>query len=169
MQKLTNDTTRLKSEIITLREQRQTLLSNLVLQTENRKIATASMRASFAEGQAKTGRMGKHDRLEFLAGLKQTVACQRQGVQLDLAGVRSAWTHTDISRFLNELPIMPPGRQERTEKEERSKRDRSEPSRRKKTGDRDSLQSSYADDPIKAAKTFRKPRKNDGRHSKRVA
>lgn len=169
MQKLTSDITRLKSEIITLRQQRQTLLSSLVFLTENRKIATASMRANFAEGQANTGRMGKHNRLEFLTGLKQTVACQRQGVQLDLAGARGAWMHTDVSRFLSKHPIMPPGRREETGKEESGNHDRSESSRPKRTGDRDSLQSPCVDGPVKVAKTFRKPRKNDGRHRKPVA
>jgi hypothetical protein len=95
MGNLNNDFSRLTNEILSLRCQRETLRSILDLETKTRRTATALMCASFGELRAEAAQRMKAGRVQFLNGLRQTVAAQKRSVRLDLAGAQHAWSCID--------------------------------------------------------------------------
>jgi hypothetical protein len=88
---LTEDTIRLRDEIVALRDARGGLLKDLQKETKSRKKAVTQLCSHFGHVRAKTAKQSKHARLTFLDDLKRSVGALRKDVADDLAGARKAW------------------------------------------------------------------------------
>jgi hypothetical protein len=81
---LTDDMTRLCSEIVALRGARQSFVKDLCHEV-------ATLKSSFRRHHRDMARRTKAERLTAFADLKKTVAGLRQAFAADLEGARRAW------------------------------------------------------------------------------
>ncbi len=81
---LTDEMSRLCSEIVALRGARHTFVKDLCHEV-------ATMKASFRRHHHDTARRTRADRKMAFANLKKTVAGMRQAFAADLEGARRAW------------------------------------------------------------------------------
>lgn len=88
---LTEDTVRLRDEIVAMRNVRGSLMSDLQKETKSRKKAITQLCSHFGHARAKMAKQTKHVRLTFLDDLKRSVGALRKDVTDDLAGARKAW------------------------------------------------------------------------------
>lgn len=104
MGNLNKDISKLRYEIVALRNERQNLLANLALQTENRRTAVALMCAGLAESRTEAARWMQAERDNFLWDLRRAGAARKNGMQLDLAGARRSWSLGRSSAVASEKP-----------------------------------------------------------------
>jgi hypothetical protein len=88
---LTEDTIRLRDEIVAIRNVRGGLIKDLQKETKLRKKAVTQLCSHFGHVRAKVAKQAKHARLTFLNDLKRSVGALRKDVTDDLAGARKAW------------------------------------------------------------------------------
>ena len=91
MDALSKALTRIRDEILTLREERERLLSGLQLHTVDRKRVVSRMLARFSNDLAEIARRRRQVRMVILTDLKQTVLRLRQETRESLGGVREAF------------------------------------------------------------------------------
>ena len=88
---LTDDTIRLRNEIIAMRNVRGNLMNDLQKETKSREKTISQLCSHFTHVRAKMAKQTKHERLTFLNSLKRSVGVLRKDVTDDLAGARRAW------------------------------------------------------------------------------
>ncbi len=88
---LTEDTVRLRDEIVAMRDARGSLMNDLQKDTKSRKKAVTQLCSHFGHARAKMAKQAKHARLTFLDDLKRSVGALRKDMTDDLAGARKAW------------------------------------------------------------------------------
>ncbi len=88
---LTEDTVRLRDEIVAMRNDRGSLMNDLQKETKSRKKAMTQLCSHFGHARAKMAKQTKHARLAFLDNLKRSVGTLRRDMSDDLAGARKAW------------------------------------------------------------------------------
>jgi hypothetical protein len=88
---LTRDLTRLRNEIVALRNARQALIHDLERETGDRRTGVSSMLADFSKGLSTVVRKTKTDCRGSIADLKRTVSDLRTGIRTDLSGIRHTW------------------------------------------------------------------------------
>ena len=88
---LTDHVAQLCGEIVEIRKQRQILNQGLTCETLRRKSAVNDLCATFADSRRGMARRMSRERQAFLRDLRRTVHAQMRNMQVDLAGVRSAW------------------------------------------------------------------------------
>jgi predicted phage tail protein len=88
---MTDDTVRLRDEILAMRKGRGTLMNDLQKETKSRKRAVTQLCSHFGHVRAKMAKQTKHVRLTFLDNLKRSVGALRKDMTDDLAGARKAW------------------------------------------------------------------------------
>jgi len=91
MKNLTNDMTSLCDKIAALRNDRATLVSNLVETKVAMQGAVSQMLIGFGEARAGKSKQTKAELGEFVSQLKGTVSALLEGVRDDLAGAHQAW------------------------------------------------------------------------------
>lgn len=98
MSVLTNDMTRLCTEIRGLRGARKALINDLMRVTKDRRGAVAAMQAGFRKSHAEMARRTRANRRAFISSLKPIVIAIRQRVAdlrkefaKDIAGAHGAW------------------------------------------------------------------------------
>jgi hypothetical protein len=89
--KMTEDMTRLCSEIHSLREGRQAFREELANGSRERRMEVLEMCADFAGALARRATRAHDKRLAGLNNLKQLVAELQRDIQADLAVVRRVW------------------------------------------------------------------------------
>lgn len=89
---LSKGLTRVRDEILTLREKRERLLSGLQLHTVDRKRVVSRMLARFSNDLVEIARRRRDIRMVALTGLKQTVLRLRQETRDSLGGVREVFS-----------------------------------------------------------------------------
>jgi len=118
---MTDDMTRLRSEVEALRSARGALIQDLALGTQPRRNAVSRMiegfhkshaemakrgraeRLAFVKSRAEMAKRGRAERLAFILDQKRSVAGLRQAVAADLAGARRFW----FGSFATETPTRP--------------------------------------------------------------
>lgn len=126
---LTNDMTRLCTEIRGLRGARKAIINDLMRVTKDRRSAVAAMQAGFRKSHAEMARRTKANRGAFISSLKliviairQRAADLRREFAKDIAGAHQAWFGpTPAERLQIEL-----GGRRRAEAEERARREQEE-------------------------------------------
>lgn len=88
---LTDDMTRLCSEIHAMRRTRGSMMSELQRDTKGRKQAVAQLCAHLGSARTAMAKRTKNERVAFLNNLKRSVGGQRRDMRNDLAGARRAW------------------------------------------------------------------------------
>lgn len=88
---LTEDLTRLRNEILALRDARQALINDLERETADRRTDISHMRTDFSKRLGAVAGRTKADRLGSIADLKRTVSDLRAGIRTDLSGLRHTW------------------------------------------------------------------------------
>jgi hypothetical protein len=88
---LSKSLTRVRDEILTLREKRERLLSGLQLHTVDRKRVVSRMLARFSNDLVEIARRRRQVRMVVLTDLKQTVLRLRQETRESLGGAREAF------------------------------------------------------------------------------
>jgi len=106
---LTRDLTRLRNEIVALRNARHALIHDLERETGDRRTDVSSMLADFSKGLSTVVRKARTDCRGSLADLKRTVSDLRMGIRTDLGGIRETW-----------LALGAPSRREAEEFEDRA-------------------------------------------------
>ncbi len=89
---LSEGLTRIRDGILTLREERERLLSGLHLETKDRKRVVSRMLARFSKELAEIARRRRDARMVFLPDLKRTVFRLQQETRDNLGGVRKAFS-----------------------------------------------------------------------------
>jgi hypothetical protein len=98
---LTQDITRLRNEILALRNERRTLVHDLERETRIRQTDVSQMLAQFSKDCGAVARRMKNCRLDSISDLQQTVSGILTGVRLDLTGIRKAWMAMGTPRRRN--------------------------------------------------------------------
>jgi hypothetical protein len=88
---MTDDMTRLHDEILGMRKDRGTMMSDLQKETKSRKKAVAHLCSHFGHLRAKMAKQAKQVMVAFLNNLKRSVSALRKDMTDDLAGARKAW------------------------------------------------------------------------------
>ncbi|MBI4595180.1 MAG: hypothetical protein HY730_02250 [Candidatus Tectomicrobia bacterium] len=95
---LTEDMTRLRSEIGAMKNARKTLMNELTRETKSREQIVSNMLARFSNAQVEKTKQINHDLSIFINNLRQNVAgVQREvreritGFRVDIQGARQAW------------------------------------------------------------------------------
>lgn len=88
---MTDDTVRLRDEILAMRNVRGGLMNDLQKDTKSRKKTISQLCSHFGHVRAKMAKQTKHERLTFLNSLKRSVGALRKDMTDDLAGARKAW------------------------------------------------------------------------------
>lgn len=88
---MTEDITRLCGEIGSWRKGRETLLTSLAREKQDRHASVSAMRAGFSQAQSTMARKIRADLSAFLTGLRREVGGQRRAVRDDLGGASRAW------------------------------------------------------------------------------
>ena len=88
---MTDDTVRLRDEIVAMRNVRGTLMNDLQKEAKSREKAVKHLCSHFGHVRAKMAKQTKHERLTFLNNLKRSVGALRKDMTDDLAGARKAW------------------------------------------------------------------------------
>ena len=91
MGNLTDDMTRLRGEIDTLRGSREALIQNLSRDTKGMKSSVAAMLGDFSKEHADMARRSRKSRVLFVSGVKKKVFKMKRDMQNDLNGARKAW------------------------------------------------------------------------------
>jgi hypothetical protein len=91
MGNLTDDMTRLRGEINTLRSNRGVLMFDLAQNVKSIKSTVASLLSDFSSSHADMAINSKKSRVAFVSGVKEMVAGMKDDMQNDLAGARKAW------------------------------------------------------------------------------
>lgn len=91
MNRLTEDMTRLCSEIRSLRASRQMLRTALAEGNRERQMEAVELCADFANTLARRAERARANRQACLHSLKQTVASQARDIRASLAVVRRIW------------------------------------------------------------------------------
>lgn len=84
--------TRIRDEILSLREERERFLSGLQLEAKKRKRVVSRMLDRFSKDLAEIARRRRSVRMSFLPELKRTVLRLRQETRDSLGGVREAFS-----------------------------------------------------------------------------
>ena len=130
---LSKGLTRVRDEILTLREKRERLLSGLQLHTADRKRVVSRMLARFSNDLVEIARRRRDIRRVALTGLKQTVLRLRQETRDSLGGVREAFWSLGSAAPSAAAARVRPNRQAAThphcEEHPRWKTDEAEPAR----------------------------------------
>ena len=92
MDALSKALTRIRDEILTLREERERLLSGLQLETKDRKRVVSRMLARFSKDLAEIARRRRDVGMFFLSDLKRTVLRLQPETRDSLGGVREAFS-----------------------------------------------------------------------------
>jgi hypothetical protein len=88
---LTQDITRLRNEILALRNERRALVHDLERETRMRQTDVSQMLAQFSKDCGAAARRMKTCRLDSITDLQETVSGILTGVRSDLSGIRKAW------------------------------------------------------------------------------
>jgi len=88
---LTDDVTRLCSEIHAMRRMRGSMMSELLHDTKGRKQAIAQLCVHLGRSRTAMAKRTKNERVAFLNSLRRSVGAQRREIRNDLAGARRAW------------------------------------------------------------------------------
>ncbi len=88
---LTDDLTRLRSEVLALRSARQGLIRDLERETEDRRTDVSHMLANFSKGLGAVARKTKADCRGSISDLKRAVTDLLTEVRTDLSGIQQAW------------------------------------------------------------------------------
>ncbi len=91
MGNLTDDMTRLRGEINTLRSNRGALMFDLAQNVIGIKSSVASLLSDFSRSHADMAATSKKQRFAFVTDVKEKVAGMKDEMQTDLAGARKAW------------------------------------------------------------------------------
>ena len=91
MGNLTDDMTRLRGEINTLRSNRGALMFDLAQNVKSIKSSVASLLSDFSSSHADMAATSKKQRFAFVTDVKEKVAGMKDEMQTDLAGARKAW------------------------------------------------------------------------------
>ena len=91
MGNLTDDMTRLRGEINTLRSNRGILMFDLAQNVKSIKSSVASLLSDFSSSHADMAATSKKQRIAFVTDVKEKVAGMKDDMQKDLAGARRAW------------------------------------------------------------------------------
>ena len=82
--------TRVRDQIVSLRQERERLFSGVRRETRDRKLAVSQMLAEFLQELTEIARRRRAGRIGFMAGLRPTVHNLQQETREDLGGVREA-------------------------------------------------------------------------------
>ena len=88
---LTDDMTRLRDQITTLRGARETLMSGLAQGADARRQTMSEMRAGFRSALNDMNKRARAHCFACVSGIRKHVADLREGVAGDLEGARRAW------------------------------------------------------------------------------
>ena len=92
MDALSKGLTRIRDEILTLREERERLLSGLQLETKDRKRVVFRMLARFSKDLAEIARRRRDVRMVCMPALRRTVSWLQRETGDNLGGVRQAFS-----------------------------------------------------------------------------
>ena len=122
MGNLTDDMTRLRGEINTLRSNRGALMFDLAQNVKSIKSSVASLLSDFSSSHADMAATSKKQRFAFVTDVKEKVAGMKNEMQNDLAGARKAWDRA--AQVHKKAPIIVERRQhieDKMRKEEHNK------------------------------------------------
>jgi hypothetical protein len=88
---LTDEMTRLRNTIVSMRNMRSAMMSELEQANKTRKHAVSDLCRHFHSARASMARRTKADRIAGLQNLKRVVNAHRQSMRSDLIGVRQVW------------------------------------------------------------------------------
>lgn len=88
---LTDDMTRLRREIFSMRRRRADLMNDLQSGATERKEAVTEVCSRMSNARAAMAVQTRKDRMAFLKGLQRSVATERRAMRTDLAGARRVW------------------------------------------------------------------------------
>ncbi|MGA2215303.1 MAG: hypothetical protein ABSH31_18665 [Bryobacteraceae bacterium] len=88
---LTDDMTRLSSEIHALRRTRASLIGELQHEAKVRRRAMAQICVHLGSARSALAKRSKHERVAFVHSLKRSVSAELRATRHDLAGARGAW------------------------------------------------------------------------------
>jgi len=98
MGNLTDDMTRLREEIDTLRSSRGALMHELAQDIRGLKSSVSSLLSEFASAHLDMAMSSKKSRVafvsgikEFVTGMKKDITGMKRDMQNDIAGARNAW------------------------------------------------------------------------------
>ena len=91
MGNLTDDMTRLRGEVDTLRSDRGTLIQNLGRGARELAYMVSAMRADFVADHTAMAKITKKERTSYVARLKKQVGRMRKENASDLAGATRVW------------------------------------------------------------------------------
>jgi len=91
MGNLTDDMTRLRGEVDTLRSDRGTLMQELTQGAKDLASKVSAMRADFAADHATMARKTGNARASYVTGIKKQVGRMRRENTSDLAGASQVW------------------------------------------------------------------------------
>ena len=97
MGNLTDDLTRLRAEITTLRDHRNALRTALTQNILQLKGDVAELRSGFRQAHADMANSGRNSRATFVSDLSQQVAGLLGAVATDLKGAREAWIESSVT------------------------------------------------------------------------
>ena len=89
---LTDEMTRLRSNILAMRNCRSAMMNELEQANRTRKRGVSDLCRHFQSARASMARRTKAERISGLQNLKRVVNTYRQTMRADLAGVRQVWT-----------------------------------------------------------------------------
>ena len=93
---LTEDMTRLCSEIVAQRRLRGSMMSDLQRGAKERKQAMGEFCANTGSARMAMAKRTKNERVAFLNGLRRSVGAHRREMRNDLAGARRAWAGKSV-------------------------------------------------------------------------
>lgn len=88
---LTEDMTRLCSEILSMRKMRGDLMSQLQRGSAERRQIVSDLVVRFGNSRVEMAKRTGKERMAFLNQLKRTVGAHKRETRNDLAGARRAW------------------------------------------------------------------------------
>ena len=88
---ISNDMAAVRSEILSMRRDRGSLMKALLTDSKARSKAVVQLCARFSHSRTVMAKRTKDARLVFLNELKRSVGAQLKNTRDDLAGARSAW------------------------------------------------------------------------------
>jgi len=112
MPALVNHMIQLRDGILALRNEREDFLTNLQLESGNRRSAVANLLSGFSSSLHVMARRSRAERAAFLSNLQQAVAALRRGVRADLGGGRLAFERLRSALAAHSLQTPRPKRRE---------------------------------------------------------